>query len=590
MLKYTKTDYVPSLEFKALMRRHLNLYMDYNKLKYDIMYDNGILNNLFKQISNYIEFFSDYKIEKYTANEICPFLVKYEKVPENLIMKIGKKGPIYSLDKTIREKLNSYNYVPELMDLINAYTEIDTSVDIGRSLLRALIKTDLISNCGDEIYSAPFSYKESDTFRVYTSDISATTIPIKYVKHITSPKDYLLLWCDFAQIDLRCAWNMILRYNNEQSANIDINSDTIDFYKLVAQDVSLTNKRNFSEEKFKEDRHKYKRIILSTINGASVQALINDIKDKVFSENLYNYINTQNKAYVEYKETINNNIASKVNFYMQTYFGTKMYIPFDGLDKDICTASLNRPLQGTSADIQKLVTVDIYNKMQSLINDPTKFFPILNRHDETLWYIHKECLPFLNEFNSMCKIQIDDWDLIELEWEIGYNYKTPITDIKNKYINNSEEKFIKSNEILPKPFLQPIPLVTFYCQEKIEDYNLYIISLDWDNLIFDVYKGDTNKATEKFLNNLFNKHLKNKEFTRLILHGNREGYLNFNDKEIIFSTENNNTKFLYSCRYIMNRYIERVLKLKKTLDLITSEVFKFTHQNKYYYEEGIPWK
>lgn len=590
MLYYKKTDYIPTIEFKALMRKHLSLYVDYFNFKKDIIRDESIVDNLIQQIKRYIAFYSDNWIEKMTAKEICPFLVDYENVPEKLLLKKSVNGMYnFSLNEEVRNSLNNYNYAPEFMDLINAWAEMKTSMENGRSLLNAFTPTGILTNENRPIYEAPFSYKESDTFRIYTSDISAVTIPTKYVYNIVAPKDYYLIWSDFAQIDLRCAWNMILRYNNK-SINQNDTTDRIDFYKMVAQDVALTNNIPFNEEQFKLDRSKYKVGILSTINGASHTSLIRDIGDEKFANNLHKYINEQNLAYVNYKENIRKNISTGVYFYMQTYFGTRMPIPTDGLDKDICTASLNRPFQGTSADIQKLVTVDIYNRMQSLINDPDKFYPILNRHDETLWYIHKDCLKYLNEFNNCCKIKIDDWDLVELEWDIGFNYKKPLQEIKDKYlITSSEEcKFNRAEIKSDIPLLQPKPIYLFFSQEKIENQHFFAVSYINELYIMDSYNCDIKEATDKFLTNLLNI-LKDKDFTRLILMGNREGYLINSNKEIIFSNRDINLQFNNTCRKLFNRFAKNVLNISKELEFNNEYIVNFGHNKKLYYLEGKEW-
>lgn len=591
MLQYSKTTVVPTDRFKALMRYHQKLYVNYKDLCNLVYIDEAILENLQSLIQKHIAFYTDEWIDKINASNVCYYLEHYENVPNNFLTTKGVNGVHYSLNEENRNNLNQYNYVPEFMDLLNTYFGMKTAMENGRSLLKAFKKTDLINNAGKEIWQAPFSYRESDTYRVYTSNISATTIPLKYIKTITAPKDYYIIWSDFAQIDLRCAWNMLLRYNNK-SLTQDEPVEKVDFYRMVAEDISNINNLEFNINQFKKDRPKYKVSMLSTINGASINSIIRDTGDKLFAESLYKYVNEQNKSYKSYKETIYKNIDSCVNFYMQSYFGTKMYMPYKGLDKDICNASLNRPFQGTSADIQKLVTVDIYDRMQSLIQDKAKFFPILNRHDETLWYIHKDCLKYLPQFNDCCEVQIDDWDIVQLEWDIGTEYKVPLTNIAEQFVPeiNNKKLFSRHKIELEEPDLQSYPIYFNFYTEKFGDYQIYISSYRDEFLYMDVFKGSPAETFNIYISNLILKIPQNLRYTRIILMGENEGYLMFNKKEIILSKENLNSHFISSARYIANRFVSNVLNLPINLIVDKKDAFNFTHKAKYYNLEGKAWK
>ena len=83
-------------------------------------------------------------------------------------------------------------------------------------------------------------------------------IPKDYAKFISVEEGYFLAWGDFAQADLRIAYNLLLR--NEE--NYGLMASVTDKYEGIARLVADANNEPFDYEKFKAERNLYKVYVL----------------------------------------------------------------------------------------------------------------------------------------------------------------------------------------------------------------------------------------------------------------------------------------------------------------------------------------
>lgn len=441
-------------------------YMTDNPMVYiDIRYMSSLINKdlaqmkgLEKLISDYIFLKSGLNYFNLTPNSLIDFLIRFEEVPEELLLQPGKNGEILSLNETVRERIKDDRRCGFFMDLVNDYFVCKTALSRVKSCFNYTRKTQAKTRYGFDLGCVPFKYSKAVTGRIYSSDYNFQGLPKRYNGIICAPKDYFLIWADFSQIDLRVMTNMF--YHDDMNIS-DLIDEYGDYYEVIARTAAKFTNQEFDSNLFKEQRPRYKEKILGTFYGSSLFTTSSGI-DRSLANNLYSYIHGS-KLYKDYEKQIQINIDSNIGFPIYSYFGTKI-LRHPGV-KNIKTECLNAPIQSTSADIMKIYTLaimDIFNNIckETLHKDPSQLIHImLNRHDECIFIVHESLIPYMHAFNSFTKIRIDDWKPLEVHWSAGYNYGEEDSDLISK-IENAKEfpiTIYNSTEVCHKDY-HPIPV------------------------------------------------------------------------------------------------------------------------------------
>jgi len=422
MIKLTKGDEVENERFMQISRISNMVYFDIEKFRIYTKRMAAMHEGTCRRLKSYMSLISGTNVEKLTYTTIREYLINYEEVSPKEFEVYDHWGKFekYSFDASVRAKLMEKNIAPFFMSMCADYVKLNSVVDLNETFLNGLRSCGQVNNDGFKLGTIPFKYTESATNRIYTKSQSIQGLPIDSCKMISCPKDYFILWADFKQIDFRVFWNLIMRYNND--GTIEDNDDIEDYYNMFAKKTYDSIGMKFVEEVFAEERPLYKAGTLTAVYGGSVSTINSNVNNIEFAQRIFKYINAlSNHSYKKYKDLLLKNISLNIPFSCYNYFGTEIYL-HPKTDK-VLTAGLNRDMQGTSAELIKLVTLKIYDKMQSHLDNTMKFLPYINRHDETLFMMHKSSIPYLYEFLDCCKIRVDDWDILELEWGAGTYYK-----------------------------------------------------------------------------------------------------------------------------------------------------------------------
>lgn len=555
------TTRVPNSEFLARMSILRRNYVDREHWMDLLEQDKAVLSATERLMLEYMNFHSDNRYEKINKNILRDYLVKVEEIPLECVQKFDrKKGAyVFSMDASIMERLIKNNISPYLMELYEHYQSLESKYNFARSQLNSLIETNITDRNGKKLHAMPFYYTVKSTGRIYTKSVSIQSFSHRYNSIHVAPKDYFLLWGDFSQIDLRVALELCLTGEGSLKKNL---IEYEDKYEAFSRSMHFDKGHEFDLEKFTEDRDKYKAGILAPIYGMSERAVQHKVGDVEVGSGIYNYINN-NKKYQDYSNNVDININTNLDFYCETYFGTRMPVSRGTGNKK--TASLNKPIQGTSSDIMSIVTVEMYNRIISKVKDKSLFIPLVNVHDETRFLVHKSIIPYMNEFIDCTRIQVDDWATLEIEWGAGYAYGE-----EDENLMKQLKQTLKANPLTPRKISKrtkrynATPVVRSFNWSVLEYGNLKfsLIQSFYNNVaIFTVHKNTIN--IDSIFNLLKEKWTKEvREADRIIMYCTKEDYKVIDGKELISCMPRGTNNYLTDKlnKGLASRYLRNVIK------------------------------
>lgn len=559
MLKLdSNVDVVDNYQFLANMDYLRRVFVEKDVMNMKLVPDRAKVDGLRELLLDYMNFYSDSRVDSITPVTLRQFLVDYEGVPDELFRTYNSRarGVVYSAGQEIIQSVYNKGYAKFFLEYYLAYTELKTKVNNMESNYKKLKKTGYVSNSGRTLYYWPFYYTDSTTNRVYAKKCNMQNIPKIYTSAFTVPKDYFLLWGDFKQIDLRVALNICLADESDPVFTKYLH-EIDDKYESVGRSVNAFRNEPFDADKFKADRPKYKEGVLATIYGAKVDTLVTSTKDREFSEALHSYINS-NKRYIAYKKTITDAIDSGEPFVCRGYFGFERYI-HPQTDR-LLDSSLNSPVQSTSGEIMKFFTNEVCSRMYKHV-DRHKFFPYLNRHDECLFMVHKDCIPFLYEFYDCTTIQVDDWTPLGIDWDLGYYYGVPDSTLKKQVLaamTSKPETIVGKSKRLTK-YYPTDKIASFNYIEYVHDGKFYRGLFNFNEML-GVFEADTTRSKEEFIFDIIGNHLNNKlyegDFSRVMIYCSEDTMYTVNGIEVFLSTDNSQTYFysLEVFNYLLMQY------------------------------------
>jgi hypothetical protein len=208
---------------------------------------------------------------------------------------------------------------------------------------------------------------------------------------------------------------------NEGGEYADIFRESPDRYEGMARIVGKKLGMPFNAEKFKEERTSYKVGTLARTYGMYVTNLIRKTGNKEFAKTLDAYFK-DNARYMAYVENINRMIATRKEIVIRDYFGVERAIVVRRKDRHVIFQCLNTPIQSTSNSIVINFVNAVIKRFRALGFGPDKFRVYLIRHDEPVFMIHKDCRPYINLIRDYQTVAVDDWSLLTMHGEVGYNY------------------------------------------------------------------------------------------------------------------------------------------------------------------------
>lgn len=325
--------------------------------------------------------------------------------------------------------------------ILNAYKEyanLKTRISLFRKK-QTRLSAQTYTGWGKPLKAIPFHYEQCSTGRFYTRDDGIQNWPLELTRTITVDNDYVLFWCDFAQIDFRVGYHIYLHEPGSEADKIYL-ADT-DKYRAMYTIICNAAGKQPDYDLFKKFRPAYKKAILSAMYNASEQSLINDIKNRELAHELYEFFQ-HNTRYQNYINSINKLIDFNVDLVVKDYFGFERALPMPAAQssKDRSSAikaCCNTPIQSTSNSIMELWLESLLSKFEQHGYVRGKhIIPYLIRHDETIFKVHRSVLPDLWIFKDCMQVAIDDWDVLELEPHAGLYYKEPWDFLEGQYADS----------------------------------------------------------------------------------------------------------------------------------------------------------
>ena len=327
----------------------------------------------------------------------------------NMEIKPKKKGKSgnYSTSAKILEELAPYYAIArnilehrQLMKLKTTYVDV----------LPKLVKND------GKIHTH-FNQTVTTTGRLSSSDPNLQNIPIKTefsnrirAGFIPSSPNNLIMSADYSQVELR-----LLAHYSEDEILINSFVNDVDVHSITASKIFNVP----LEEVTKEQRRKAKTVNFGIVYGQTRYGLAQTLGIEPYEAQ--DLINKYFQTYPKISQYINSTLEfAQTNGYVETLYGRRRYLGAQlnsrnaNIREFAHRAAINAPLQGTSADIIKMVMVELHQKLK---NYKSKI--ILQIHDELVLEVDKK------EMNEIKDLTIKTMELnqplrVPLKVEVGF--------------------------------------------------------------------------------------------------------------------------------------------------------------------------
>ncbi len=295
---------------------------------------------------------------------------------EKLGLKHGKKnknGGYSTSAETLEELIDEHAIIPLILRYRTVQKLLSTYVDA----IRVLAVKD------NGLVHTSFNQTLTQTGRLSSKEPNLQNIPARdeegvKLRKFFIPRDLgrVLIDADYSQIELRLL------------AHFSGSEELISAYKQGKDIHSITASQVFSvplDEVTPEMRRKAKAVNFGIIYGISEYGLSKNIKCSV--KEASEYIKKYFESYPKVKEYMQNNVEfARKNGYVSTLLNRRRYIreinsPNYNLRSFGERASMNMPLQGSSADIIKIAMVKVYKRLKRECPDVKL---ILQVHDELI--------------------------------------------------------------------------------------------------------------------------------------------------------------------------------------------------------------
>lgn len=224
-------------------------------------------------------------------------------------------------------------------------------------------------------------------------------------KGFVADDGYVLLACDYSQIELRIA-----AFLSGDEKLIEVFRNGEDVHTRVASEVFEVA----PEEVTKDMRRKAKVINFGILYGMGVTALKDALgTDRKEAQKFYNDYFEKFSTLAKYLDDVK--LLTHKRGYTETFFGRRRY--FEGIDSKLPFVraqaermAINAPIQGTGADIVKLAMISIteWITKEGLESDVRM---LLQVHDELVFEVQKERVAeYAREIQSRMKDVIDTKD------------------------------------------------------------------------------------------------------------------------------------------------------------------------------------
>lgn len=431
MHKFTRNSLINFEEYENHLRYLSHIYLDRDKL-YDAYDEIIALRDAYYDMTvRYMYVMSGTTCNSLDTNTIIRYLTKFENCSSWRFESKKNQSGVSINRKDVLEPLYNEGKAKEFLYLYltySTYKKLESSV---RLLLNKHSKpVKITGNNGEILHQCDFNVSQQQNFRYNYNKHDIITIPKQYSNAVVAPKGKVLAWGDFSQADLRAAYNIFLR----DDENIKVVRKCDDMYEAIARIVAEANNEEFDVDNFKEQRNLMKAVILSCVYGKRTDVE----KPKAdFLKEFGAYLDNKCPKYIEYRKRIKEHDEFRDTITLDTYFGQPVTVDKGwnayGSKMSLDHKCLNYPIQSCTSLIVILTVNSILNDFYNLGYTEEQIGVYYTRHDEPIFILDEEVLKDSWIFKDYDKIFIDDWYPMGLEFEFGYSYKETEKSLMEKY-------------------------------------------------------------------------------------------------------------------------------------------------------------
>lgn len=438
MVKFTRSDIVDIDLYEEHLRRNGYIAFDAKSMSIKANYLRSNAETVASFARDTMMHRSECNCFMLIPEVVYRYLTVYEHCPERYFFNRHSKTGKPSLDqKKVLFKLKSNNYATEFLDDYMLQKSIATKCSNVDSIIRGCNYDAGVNNAGIPLKRIPYSVKRQKNLRCnYKQFDIISQIPKEFCTDISVEEGYFLAWGDFAQSDLRIAYNLFLR----SVENDKIMRECFDKYEGLARIVKKTMGQEFSLDEFRQERDLYKVLTLATMYGTRGSAVA---AENAFISNFAQFLSKCPK-YVEYEKRLRKRCALNLPVVVESYFGNQEVIPIIPYDYDTTVNdALNSPMQTGTSEIVILTVNAILEQFYSRGYTSEDVSVYYVRHDEPIFKISVNAVKDCWIFNQFTEILVDDWVPLALDFEFGYNYSLPDANltkqIKDVYKRNEDK-------------------------------------------------------------------------------------------------------------------------------------------------------
>ena len=494
MIRFTKDSVVDTEKYEHYLNYRKYIYLDRTRVQLTVKYQESQMRTASELALRQMRAETANRLVSIGVKDnIFEYLIDYVGCPESRFK--NRKTSGLSLDKK-KVLLPLYNngYAKEFIENYLNSASLKTITGKMKNIVAKLYDEPKKNNYGDEIYKLGFNVEQQTNLRYNYNNTDIITIPKLYNDCITVPEGYVIAWGDFAQSDLRIAYNLLIR----DERNAKIMDACKDKYEGIARIIAEENGEKFDQANFKKERDLYKVYVLATIYGRRT----GDSKEaNDFIHKFAKYLETCPR-YVEYFNRINNRYQLGLSMFITGYFGHKEAVAINPIRKDdTVNFALNSPIQTGTSEIMILTVNEMLKKFYEHGCTEEDICLYYTRHDEPVFIMKESLMSKTWLFEECSEIHVDNWTPLRLDFNYGYRYKEPnqrLQKIAKEVIEMNRHSLTQiprdtSSEYNYMPLRKTLLLSMGYA--KIAD-KAVIAFYDDENKCADFILADTNKEDE----------------------------------------------------------------------------------------------
>lgn len=475
MLRLTKSSFIDAARYLKDLEKLKFVYIEPKTLKVRLDNFDNEVNTLYYLCSMVLKNETGGGLNSPEKNQIIVYLTEYLNCPRYLVLDKKSNAPSLNATKVIAPLIEK-GYGVEFLTLYREHSSKKKLLGDLKGYLDRMSDSDCVDIHGNKLTKLYFSYEPKVNLRVNTRDSNIQGMSKKFCDCMHAPKGYTIVSGDFAQSDIKIAYNLMLK--SEENYNVMLTYD--DTYEAFAR-VLLGEE--FDLDEFKEHRSEYKLNSLAPIYGAKKG---NSTFANNFIEKANKYLSTCER-YQENLRRINRRIDLGFPLKVTSYFGNTELVHVEKrgnkfIGSNPITFSLNSPIQTGTSEVLKAVTNSIMDGFAELgfNSENGAIYSYLNRHDEALFLIRNDLLEHSYIFQKNQVVLVDDWTplTIEFSYQTEYTVENEELDKKAKAYYRKEYEEVprvslsSENYYIPCKDILSLNIGTFYC----EDLNSTVIA------------------------------------------------------------------------------------------------------------------